>query len=402
MLKVFSVGIQLTPEGKVEAAQLMPNASHPAITFADVVDDEIVAYTTTYSSADYLLKFEGSYYAPPELTTRIEKTRKEVGSRCIPPQAFVQQYGLDSLKLAIEQSQRLKTTRAQIWGMGCMPLDVLLNGEEAVKEHASLYKSPKTFFEHIAFAATFNPEIDKILETHAQFLAKELYKDKRAEQCQSCWNAGFTHGGQRAVLVEAFVQNMNDGFSPVLENLMMPHQRKTQDFILDVLQHPDASTIELAELPVGSLQKIRELGLTFKTDQMFAQKALAIANCKHHYIHLGYDWTHLPELQDQLGADATENLVNYLKTSLREIAQHSIESGVFWDPKTSLVCQDVAPVIRAIAEVDPVGFTQVFERLDYAHKLACVSAGFIDRSWVDLEKLPQAGLVRVLETDLGF
>lgn len=402
MLRVFSVGIQLTPEGKVEASQLPPSASHPAITFADVVNDEIVAYTTTYSSPDYLLKFEGSYYAPPELTTQIEKTRKEVGSRFMSPQPFVQQYGLDSLKLAIEQSQILDTSRAQIWGLVCMPLDVLLNGEEAIKTHASLYTSPKIFFEHIAIATRFNPAIDQVLETHAQSLAKALYKDKRAEQCQSCWNAGFTHGGQRAVLLEAFVQNMNEGFSPVLDKLMMPHQKRTQDFILDVLQHPDASTIELAELPVNSLLKIRELGLTFKTDQMFAQKALAVASSKHHYIHLGYDWTHLPELQDQLGADATENLVNYLKTSLREIAQHSIESGVFWDPKTSLVCQGVAPIIRAISEVDPVGFTQVFERLDYAHKLACVSAGFIDRSWVDLEKLPQAGLVRVLETDLGF
>lgn len=402
MLRVFSVGIQLTPDGKVETSQLSPNASHPAISFAEVVNDEIVAYTSTYSSPDYLLKFEGSYYAPPELSEQFEKTRREVVNRFMPPQPFVQQYGLASLKLAIEQSQILDTNRAQIWGMGCMPLDVLLNGEEAVKAHASLYKSPKTFFEHIAIAASFNPEIDQILETHARFLAKELYQDKRAEQCQSCRNAGYAHGGKRAVLVEAFVQNMNGGFSPVLNNLMMPHLEKTQDFILDVLQHPEASTIELAELPVSTLLKIRELGLTFKTDQMFAQKALAVAGSKHHYIHLGYDWTHLPELQDQLGADTTENLVNYLKTSLREIAQHSIESGVFWDPKTSLVCQDVAPVIRAIAEVDPVGFTQVFERLDYAHKLACVSAGFIDRSWVDLEKLPQAGLVRVLETDLGF
>jgi hypothetical protein len=402
MLRVFSVGIQLTPEGKVEASQLPPSASHPAITFADVVNDEIAAYTTTYSSPDYLLKFEGSYYAPPELTEKFEKTRKEVVSRFVPPRAFVQQYGLSSLRLAIEQSQILDGSSASLCELGCMPLDVLFKGEEAIKMHASLYKTPKTFFEHIAIATIFNPEIDQVLEAHAQSLAKALYRDKRAEQCMSCWHAGFAHGGQRAVLVEAFVQSMNGGFSPVLNNLVMSHLEKTQDFIQDVLQHPEASTIELAELPVNSLLKIRELGLTFKTDQMFAQKALAVASSKHHYIHLGYDWTHLPELQDQLGADATENLVNYLKTSLREIAQHSIESGVFWDPKTSLVCQGVAPVIRAISEVDAVGFTQVFERLDYANKLACVSAGFIDRSWVDLEKLPQAGLVRVLETDLGF
>lgn len=144
------------------------------------------------------------------------------------------------------------------------------------------------------------------------------------------------------------------------------------------------------------------MGVQLQTSPMYAPMALGDAlKPLEGYIRQGYDWREIRTLASFSG-DPFERLAGYLRFNLSAFEPYSPHSSAFWAVSGAYEQTSLAPLFKAIAEQDPKGFSQAFSCLEYKEQLACLVLGYVDKSWIDMEALPQAGLTRVLETDLGL
>jgi len=380
------------------------------ITLAEIEGDELISFCSTYHEYTSVISVlnKSDFTGTPE--EHLEKSRvlDEALDRGVAIPEFVANLDIEVLRKEAEAGFLGKMTSGLAQVSGCGPLDMLIRGVPSLLKQAVCESRPQKFFENLKHAVLLYPGLIDEYRPQAGELAKLIFRGEKSKSLVSdaiYWRDVCNVEPYKMLLVEATVQKLNDGGTKFLKSWTsdgISAYPGISSFLEAVFKHPGASTIEAAELPHGLLVRVNAMGVQLKASAAFGPRALAdISQPLDAYVIQGYDWREMMVLESFEGS-ATQKLTAYLRDKLAWSLHLDFYSSAFWSRSSKMGDQIHIALFRAIAVKDPQGFAEVFANLCHKEQLACVACGYVDKSWVDVDSLPQTGLVSVLESDLGL
>jgi hypothetical protein len=406
MIRAFCTEIRLNGEGRIAAEQASPRSDVNDIILAKVEGDELISFCSSYNEYTSILCVSDKSRYVTQLDK--DKVLQQALNCGVSVTDFVTGVAIGELRKDLEAGFLGQMTSGLAQASGCGPLDMLVRGVPSLLKQAIGETRPTAFFECLKQAVLFYPGLMDEYRPHAGELAKWIFRGEKSQSLVSDvihWRDGCNIEPTKMLLVEATVQKLNDGDIKFLKNWSSDGKSAypgMSSFLEAVFKHPGASTIEAAELPHGLLASVNAMGVQLRVTPAFAPRVLAdISQPVASYVLQGYDWRELMVLESFEGSP-TQKLTAYLKGKLAWSLNLDSGSSAFWSAPSTMGDQNHISLFRAIATQDPQGFSQAFAGLEHKQQLACVACGYADKSWVDVDSLPQAGLVRVLESDLGL
>lgn len=410
MIRPFATGINLTPDGKIAQTQQPVRLAFQEIILAEVQGDELISFCTSSGRFEGLICVVNDPGMPIQTHVELNSSpvNADAGSRGVSSKAFVAKHGIDVIRSEVSSSFLANMTSGQSMELGCGSLDMLIRGVPSIMAQASGVIMPLKFFEALERAVFFYPPLMDEIKPHVADIARIAFRGEKAAKLRDDDGAWVNFCGFKylqTLMVEVVVQKLNEGHTNFLDSWLSIGQSQSiemEDFLDRVFHHPDAATIEAAELTHAVLRKVNAMGVQLQVSPVHAARALG-DNFKplEGYLRQGYDWREIRTLASFSG-EVHERLAGYLKFNLGAFSAYNPQSSAFWAVSPTYEQKTLAPMFKAIAQQDPKGFGQAFKHLEYNEQLACLVFGYVDQSWIDMEALPQAGLTRMLETDLGL
>lgn len=410
MIRPFTTGINLTPDGKIAQKQQPMRLAFQEIILAEVEGDELISFCTSSGRYDGLIAVVNEPGMPDQAHAELNSSPviNNAGSLAMKSEDFVSKIGINVIRSEISEGLLRELTSGQAMEAGCGSLDMLIRGVPSILAQASCAMSSQKFFESLERAVDFYPALMDEMMPHASEIARIAFRGEKAVKLkdeESFWVDLCDYKLMKPLMVEVVVQKLNEGYTHFLDAWLTLTKSKSEgmgSFLHMVFHHPAAATIEAAELPHAVLRRVNAMGVQLQVSPVHAARALG-DNFKplEGYIRQGYDWREIRALASFQG-NVIERLAGYLKFNLSGFAPHNPQSSAFWAVSGTYEQVCLAPLFKAITKQDPEGFGQAFKLLEYKEQLACFMLGYIDQSWIDMEALPQAGLTRVLESDLGL
>jgi hypothetical protein len=409
MIRPFATGINLTPDGKIAQTQQPVRLAFQEIILAEVEGDQLISFCTASTRPDAVISVvDETGLSGRTISPESQAIMVSAAGLAMSADDFVSKIGIDIIRSDVNKSFLAHMTSGQAMEKGCGSLDMLIRGVPSILAQACCSINPLKFFEALERSVNFYPALMDELMPHAPEIARMAFRGEKAAKLQSedsFWVNHCTFKLMKMLMVEVVVHKLNEGYSNFLDmwlSIGQSQSNEMNDFIHMVFHHPDAATIEAAELPHAVLRKVNAMGVQLQVSPMHAAMALG-DNFKplEGYLRQGYDWREIRTLASFSG-DAHERLPGYLKFNLGAFSAYNPQSSAFWAVCPTFEQKTLAPMFKGIAQQDPKGFGQAFKHLEYNEQLACLVFGYVDQSWIDMEALPQAGLTRVLESDLGL
>lgn len=395
MITAFFTNICIASDGSIAQRQDQPRGPFAEIILGEVIEGDLVCFTCV-SGNESVIVIDTEDGQLSEADRRLQRMIKD---RFVEPDTFVSRFGTERIKkeLVAGTLERYPTGSSD-----CQPvvaLDIFVRGPKACLNHAINMRKPEHFFEALEAAHDFYPQLEEELRPFYGELAKGAFKGAKGQDLtnnQGSWEERMERNTlQKDVLVEAIILQMLDFDGRAARTML------SESLMEHVLLHPKISEIEAFTVGIDILNKARGMGVKFKADP--ERSPVAFRNSAPWvYIEAGYDWRLLPDLtafsSDQ---GCYGRLAQYIVKGHGAQANLSTDSHQFWE-ENGLADASVKLMVGAISRADPIGFAKAFDLLTQRERLACVALGFVDRTWIDLETVPQAGLASLLESDLGL
>lgn len=396
MIRAFFSFIRLDTERLVTPDQSEPRSPMPQLILAKLKDGEIVHFSCAPKTPPKLVIDVDASEAE-----EIDEIRTEIESRYLHPVDFIAAYGLDTIRRDLQDGVLKRYPTGSSANQAVVAVDMLGRGAKATLNHACNMQKPVNFFEALHEVLAFYPGFDREISPIYRELGQAIFKGSKAADLinnQSDWEQHIVNGGpDRAIVIEGVIQEMFAGNGRFLRTSI------SDDAIDHIFSDPRMSEVDAYVLSPQLLALANQKGVQFKIDP--DRSALAFTNGNvWQYIEAGYDWKVLPVLTEYPSYDhgGTGSLALYIQHSLEPTLAHSSESPVFWDGSRAAHLELPRRIAKAIAAADPASFAEAFAMLSQNEQLACVAEGYVERSFVDMETIPQAGLSRILENDLGL
>ncbi|AYG48161.1 hypothetical protein DV532_28245 (plasmid) [Pseudomonas sp. Leaf58] len=396
MITAFFTQITLNPDGSVAKVQSPPRSPFPQVILAEVIDGRIEAFSCANTSAALV---ELHVLDAPDAA--VARVKRDIGARLLKPEAFVAIHGIEKIRREVSAGALRQYPTGSSSNQAVVALDMVIRGQRAALNHAINAANPEHFFESLEAAWLYYPALKDELAPLYPALGEALFRGAKAQDLmnnQGRWEMRLLgHEAEQQILIEAIVHQMlngNGGFIRVIIDNAL---------IRTILKHPRMPEVEACTVNQGILALAHEMGVKFHVDPDRTPTAFRKEEHIGSFILEGYDWTLLPNLTHYPSeAGAVGSLAQYMTGQVTPVLSFTPDSPQFWDSSKTSEYDHHKRIVQAIAKVDPEQFTQAFDLLTHNQRLACVAQGYVDRAWIDLEALPQVGLVKILEDDLGL